>query len=198
MSKQAFAANALTGGTSGALDDILHTILEDGNLAIVVDATSNNTYLYTYDSSSASAESSPDVIIPDSNSTGSGAWILTSLVCDDLTFSGTANDGSNDLTATFAEINSVCDANTATAAEITSVCDGNTATAAEIVKAADGIGTIGGQPRQKIIEIGDWNMDIDPAVSVAHGETIGKVIHARVTIRSDAGALHPFHYEARS
>jgi len=43
-----------------------------------------------------------------------------------------------ELTASTAEINSVCDGNTATAAEITAVCAGNTATAAEIKAVCDG------------------------------------------------------------
>jgi hypothetical protein len=90
-----------------------------------------------------------------------------------VTFNGTINDGSNNLTATFAEINSSL--------------DGNTATASEITNAAAGIGvTI---PRQKVIEIGDWNMDSTAYVEVAHGLTLSKIIGVRGMIRDDTDAL---------
>jgi hypothetical protein len=63
------------------------------------------------------------------------------------------------------------------------------ATKAELNAAADGIGvTI---PRQKIIEIGDWNMDGTASVNVAHGLTVSKIVGFRVMIRNDAGdTLH--------
>jgi len=63
------------------------------------------------------------------------------------------------------------------------------ATKSEINAAADGMGvTI---PRQKIIEIGDWNMDGTASVNVAHGLTVSKIVGFRVMIRNDAGdTLH--------
>lgn len=85
---------------------------------------------------------------------------LTNKTLTSPTFSGTPSDGSGNLNATFAEID----------------------------KAADGIGvTI---PRQKIIEIGDWNMDVSGGVSVAHGlgAAYTKVVGCRVIIRSDTGS----------
>jgi hypothetical protein len=70
-----FGATKLTGGTAGALDDILHTVLTDGDGAFVIDAINNKAYKYTYESSNSTAESSPDIINPDSN-TGDGRWVL--------------------------------------------------------------------------------------------------------------------------
>lgn len=76
MAISAFAAIKTAGGTAGCLDDIIHTNISDGDLAIVVDAINDKTYHYTYNSSSAATESDPDIIQPDSNS-GNGRWILT-------------------------------------------------------------------------------------------------------------------------
>ena len=91
---------------------------------------------------------------------------------------------SANLTATYAEINAVCDGCTATAAEITAVCDGCTATAAELNAAADGIGvTI---PRQKVLSIGSWNMDSTASISVAHGLTFSKIVGFKWIIHNDA------------
>jgi hypothetical protein len=91
------------------------------------------------------------------------------------------------LAATSTEIDAaatLAGALTALATEINSVCEANTATAAEIVKAADGIGvTI---PRQKLITMGDWNMDSTSNISVAHGLTLAKIIGCRVLVRNDA------------
>jgi hypothetical protein len=76
MAKQIFAADALTGGAAGALDDINHTTLSDGNIAIVIDSVTEKVYFFRYDTSESGAESSPDIIIPDSNTSGSGAWVI--------------------------------------------------------------------------------------------------------------------------
>ena len=58
-----------------------------------------------------------------------------------------------------------------------------TATPAEQNAAADGIGvTI---PRQKIVEIGDWDMDATASVNVLHGLTLSKIIGARAIVRND-------------
>ena len=59
-----------------------------------------------------------------------------------------------------------------------------TATPAEVNAAADGIGV--SIPRQKIVEIGDWNMDADANKSVAHGLTYAKIVGTRAMIRNDA------------
>lgn len=68
-----YGAIALTGGTSGALDEIDGDDLSDDDMAIVI--TSNSFYLYHLNASSGAAESSPDVISPDSNA-GNKRWIL--------------------------------------------------------------------------------------------------------------------------
>lgn len=75
MAISAYGATKTIGGTAGCLDDILHTSIGDGDLAIVVDGINDIAYHYTYNSSSATAESDPDVVKPDSNS-GNGRWIL--------------------------------------------------------------------------------------------------------------------------
>lgn len=67
-------AGALTGGATGALDNVSVTQIANGYTAKVT--TSTYTYFYKYDATSASAESSPSVIIPDDNTSGTGAWIL--------------------------------------------------------------------------------------------------------------------------
>ena len=92
-------------------------------------------------------------------------------------------DGGTTLAATLAELNTIADGILATAAEVNAVCDGATATAAELNAAADGIGvTI---PRQKVIEIGTWNMDLTSSVQVNHGLTISSIVGCRWLIRSD-------------
>lgn len=67
-------ATALTGGASGALDQIVSSRLTDGDMAIAI--VSEATHFYSYDSSSVAAEDSPSVIIPD-NAPASGRWILS-------------------------------------------------------------------------------------------------------------------------
>lgn len=79
MANSAFAATAVNGGGAGKLDDIDHNSIEDGDMALVVDHANEKFYVFTYDSSSSTAESSPwttsGVVQPDSNS-GNGRWIL--------------------------------------------------------------------------------------------------------------------------
>lgn len=74
LASKLFAASALTGGAAGALDAIAVAGIADGDIALV-GTTDGNFYSYTYESSSATAESSPTVIKPDDNS-GNGRWIL--------------------------------------------------------------------------------------------------------------------------
>jgi len=65
------------------------------------------------------------------------------------------------------------------------------ATGTEINKAADGIGV--SIPRQKIVQIGDWNMDSNNSVNVAHGLTLAKIVGCRGIIINDAESfLYPF------
>jgi hypothetical protein len=64
---------ALTGGGDGALDAIDGNLLNDGCFAITV--TSSMTYIHQLDEDNGSAESSPDIVKPDSNA-GDKRWVL--------------------------------------------------------------------------------------------------------------------------
>jgi hypothetical protein len=68
-----YGAVALTGGTSGALDDIDGSALATGDGAYVI--TSTAFYIYYLNASSGATESSPDVISPDDNA-GTKRWLL--------------------------------------------------------------------------------------------------------------------------
>ena len=73
MSNMVYGATALTGGTAGALDAIDGAILVDKDMAIAI--TGGYTYAYLLNATSGAAESSPDVITPDTNP-GDKRWIL--------------------------------------------------------------------------------------------------------------------------
>ena len=92
-----YGATALTGGTAGCLDAINGAILNDGDKAFVLTAT--QFYFYTLDADSAAAESSPDIISPDTNA-GDKRWLqvnshsifgLSSLTQGDLPYASAAN-----------------------------------------------------------------------------------------------------------
>lgn len=68
-----YCKRALTGGVSGCLDAIDGSILNDGDRAIVI--TSTYTYHLILDADSGLAESSPDIIAPDTNA-GNKRWVL--------------------------------------------------------------------------------------------------------------------------
>jgi hypothetical protein len=77
MAKNVYAAKALTGGGTGALDAIGYADLNNEDLAAVI--TSTYSYFFQYNASNnnvANPESSPDVVVPDDNGTGTGAWVL--------------------------------------------------------------------------------------------------------------------------
>jgi hypothetical protein len=67
MANKFYGAIALTGGGTGALDKIDGQVLSDGDGAMCVDATNNVVYFYTLNGSGSDGESSPTVILPDSN-----------------------------------------------------------------------------------------------------------------------------------
>jgi hypothetical protein len=75
---------------------------------------------------------------------------------------------------------------TASAAEINSVCEGNTATAVEIVKAAGGIGVT--LPRPLVVQIGDWAMSGNTQKLISYA-TLGvdyeDIIGVSVWVRED-------------
>lgn len=58
---------------------------------------------------------------------------------------------------------------------------GNATTATTATQVTDGTNNI----RMKILDIGNWNMDTTPSVSVAHGLTYGKIRNAQASIRRD-------------
>lgn len=64
---------ALTGGAATALDSIDGALLLDGDVALAFVA--NVLYIYTLDDDSGAAESSPDIIAPDTNP-GNKRWIM--------------------------------------------------------------------------------------------------------------------------
>jgi len=82
--KKIFAANALTGGAAGALDDIDHNSCTDEDLAVVIDSGNSKTYLFWFDDDNGGAESSPDIIEPDSAAAAGSnhRWVL----CDNQSF----------------------------------------------------------------------------------------------------------------
>jgi hypothetical protein len=84
MANKGWGATALAGGTAGALDDIKHSALTDGDIAIVDVAGTNLVYHFHYDDDNSSAESSPDVIRPDSTvaDNENGRWILDEVYLD--------------------------------------------------------------------------------------------------------------------
>lgn len=70
-----YAGILLTGGGTGALDKIDGAALVDKDIAEVT-VKGDKTYSYVLNATSGAAESSPDVIIPDTNA-GTKRWILT-------------------------------------------------------------------------------------------------------------------------
>lgn len=91
MANKAYAAIALTGGGTGALDAIDGAGLVDGDLALVIDAVNNVVELYTLNSTVGGASSSPTLIPPALNA-GDKRWELVKLYAKD---SITLNDGTN-------------------------------------------------------------------------------------------------------
>ena len=79
-----YCATGLTGGGTGDLDSISGAGLIDKDMAFAIDQTT--VYVYALDADSAAAESSPDVIAPDT-SPGDKRWILQSLRVNDITVS---------------------------------------------------------------------------------------------------------------
>lgn len=77
MANKFWPATSLTGGGDGALDSIDDDDLTDGDICFVIDRTNKKFIPYFYDSSSELAESSPDIIAPD---TGTGRWIMLQLI----------------------------------------------------------------------------------------------------------------------
>lgn len=95
-----YAATSLTGGGSGALDKINGSLLSDGDTARVTIKATGRTYFYHLDATSGAAESSPDVIAPDT-SADSKRWILSKVEVDASTLGTSApNDMATESEAT--------------------------------------------------------------------------------------------------
>jgi hypothetical protein len=87
MATNLFGATSLTGGGSGSLDSIKTAQIGDGDVCFVVRNSTEEFYVYTFDSGNVAAESSPDVILPD-DASGTEAWILADMTVDDVTSRG--------------------------------------------------------------------------------------------------------------
>lgn len=96
--------SALTGGTSGALDNFTindtsgenSTALADGDLTLVMDATTGKYSVYYLDIDGTLAEDSPKVIRPDDYTTG-GNWLLAELTSNAINVPQQTNPSSFDL-----------------------------------------------------------------------------------------------------
>ena len=88
-----YPATALTGGGTGALDKLSVASLSDGDAAIVIlenDGTYGNAvFIYAFDATSTTAESSPEYIRPDDYDTA-GVWELTNGIFTGISIPATA------------------------------------------------------------------------------------------------------------
>jgi len=74
-----YVKTALTGGAAGALDEVDGDTLVDGDTALVVVGNAPGiAYIYVLDDDGAAGESSPTVIVPDTNP-GTKNWVLASI-----------------------------------------------------------------------------------------------------------------------
>jgi len=83
MANKIRGASGLTGGAVGALDSIDGSLLNDGDLAVVL-ASDDQAYFYTLDADSGATEASPRIISPDTNA-GNKRWIRIGPKIDRLT-----------------------------------------------------------------------------------------------------------------
>jgi parallel beta-helix repeat protein len=85
-----YLATSLTGGGSGALDDISVSTLSEGDYAVVavISGTEVNTYKYIFDADGTDAETIPGIIRPDDYSTG-GIWRLATINTNSLAMGNT-------------------------------------------------------------------------------------------------------------
>jgi hypothetical protein len=77
-----------TGGATGDMDAITTANIIDGDIALVIDESNTTVYIYTYESSNTGVEANPTLIIPDDNSSGTGAWVLVDWHGEDVLTSG--------------------------------------------------------------------------------------------------------------
>ena len=115
--------SGLTGGAGGNLDGIATATITDNDQAWGLDGSTLR--WYEYDASSAAAESSPDVIIPDDNVSGTGAWLEITLGTGDAL---TANPLSQFAATTSAQLRGVLSDESGTGVFMTSNGDGSSLT----------------------------------------------------------------------
>jgi len=73
--RKIYSAVALTGGTTGSLDSINGSLLNDNDICITI-TSAGDRYWHYLDADSGLAESSPDIISPDANA-GNKRWRLS-------------------------------------------------------------------------------------------------------------------------
>lgn len=90
MANNAFAAIRLTGGTAGCLDDLIHTNIEDGDMAFVMDKSADSAHILVWDSSSTAVENTtpPNIVVNPDSAPATGRWLATALQSELMT--GTA------------------------------------------------------------------------------------------------------------
>jgi hypothetical protein len=105
-----YGATGLIGGTTGDLDTIDGADLANGDMAIVINTDNNRVYFYKMDATGSAAESSPDVIIPDSNNDSDAKnWELQEVYAPTMLYSTSPG---TDLTATGIKSDMTVGANT--------------------------------------------------------------------------------------
>ena len=83
-----FCATDRDGGSDGNMDSIAYLFLNDNDMCMVVEASSNTCFFYRYESSNNNTSNPDDgerVVVPDDNLTGTGAWLLQSGTFEDIT-----------------------------------------------------------------------------------------------------------------
>jgi hypothetical protein len=90
MANKCYYGNAAFGAVDGTIENIPSTNLVDGDIAIVIDGTTNAVAVFTYDSSSTAADTDPtyQVIVPD-DTPATGRWLVVEVNPVNMTFHGT-------------------------------------------------------------------------------------------------------------
>lgn len=72
MAAQVYYRHAKTGGGADAMDAIDYTTLSTNDCCIITDGSLS---VYKYDATETGADDGDQIVIPDNNGTGSGAWV---------------------------------------------------------------------------------------------------------------------------
>ncbi len=111
MAIRTYGASGLIGGAAGDLDLIDGAALADQDMAQAITAT--GAYNYILDDDSGAAESSPDIITPDTNA-GTKRWVLVSQSDQDTSVAAAPTFAGGEFTATVAGISPVAGADLVT------------------------------------------------------------------------------------